>query len=93
MDFVKGLPKFEGKNVILVVVDRLTKFRHLLRLTHPFSAQEANKVFLNLIIKLLGVPKTIVSDKDRILTSSFWQELFKKLGVGLHLSTTYQSDG
>ena len=87
MDFVEGLPKSEGKDVILVVVDRLTKFGHFLSLTHPFLAQKVVGVFLDSVIKLHGVPKTIVSDRDKIFTNSFWQELFKKLGVGLHLST------
>ena len=79
MDFVERLPKSIGKDVILIVVDRLTKFRHFLSLTHPFSAQEVARVFLDSVVKLHGVLKTIVSNRDKIFTSNFWQELFKKL--------------
>jgi len=64
MDFVDGLSKSKGKDVILVVVDRLTKFGHFLNLMHPFSAQEVARVFLDSVVKLHGVPKTIVSDRD-----------------------------
>ena len=38
MDFITGLPKFEGKSVIMVVVDRLTKYAHFFALSHPFKA-------------------------------------------------------
>ena len=89
MDFVEGLPKSEGKEVILVVVDRLTKFGHFISLLHPFSTQEVARIFLDLVVKLHGVPKTIVLDWDKIFTSNFWQKLFKKLGVGLQLSIAY----
>ena len=64
MDFVDGLSKSKGKDVILVVVDRLTNFGHFLSLMHPFLAQEVARVFLDSVVKLHGVPKTIVSDRD-----------------------------
>ena len=95
MNFVEGLLKSESKDVILVIVDGLTKFGHFLNLIYPFSAQEVDRVFLDSVVKLHGVSKTIVFDRDRIFTNNFWQKLFKKLGVGLHLSTAYhpQFDG
>lgn len=40
MDFIEGLPKSKGRDAILVIVDRLTKFAHFVSLTHPFKAQE-----------------------------------------------------
>jgi len=89
MDFVEGLPRPEGKDVILVIVDRLTKFDHFISLTHPFTTLKVSRVFLDSVAKIHGVPKSIVSDRDPIFTSRFWQELFKKLGEGLHMSTAY----
>ena len=47
------------------------------------------------IVKLHGVPKTIVSDRDGRFTSRFWQQVHESLGTNLHFPTTYhpQSDG
>lgn len=72
MDFIEGLPKSGGKDVILVVVDRFTKYSHFLALSHPFSAQSVAKVFLDSIYKLHGQPISIVTDRDKVFASSFW---------------------
>ena len=95
LDFIKGLPKSEGKKVILVVVDRLSKYAHFLALSHSFSALSVAQIFVNNIYKLHGVPNSIVFDRDKIFISSFWNELFKLLGTDLRMSTAYhpQSDG
>jgi len=95
MDFIEGLPKSRGKDVILVVVDRLSKYAHFLALSHPFSAAMVAQLYFEHIFKLHGLPKTIVSDRDRIFLSKFWQELFSLLRVSLHLSSAYhpQNDG
>ena len=76
MDFVEGLPKSEGKDYILVVVDKFTKFAHFIGLSHPFSAQKVARVLLDQVINLHGVPQTIVSNKDKVFTSLLQQELF-----------------
>ncbi|KAL9422110.1 hypothetical protein AB3S75_034387 [Citrus x aurantiifolia] len=95
MDFIEGLPKSHGKKVIMVVVDRLSKYAHFLALAHPYTAKDVAQVFLDNIYKLHGLPKTIISDRDRIFTSHFWRHLFTLQGTQLLMSTSYhpQTDG
>ncbi|GJT48768.1 ty3-gypsy retrotransposon protein [Tanacetum coccineum] len=95
MDFVQGLPKSQGKTVIFVVVDRLSKYAYFMPLAHPFTATDVAQVFLDNIYKLHGLPNTIISDKGKVFLSTFWKELFKLLQVKLHMSTSYhpRTDG
>ena len=92
MDFVEGLPRLEGKNYVLVVVDRLTKYNHFLSLSHPFTTQEVARLFLDNVVKLHGVPQTIISDRDKVFTCLFWQELLKSLGSKLHMFIAYHPE-
>jgi hypothetical protein len=95
MDFIEGLPKSDGYNVILVVVDRLTKYAHFLAIKHPYTATSIAQLFLDNIVKLHGLPQSIVTDRDTIFVSQFWKTLFKLYKVNLKLSTAYhpQTDG
>jgi hypothetical protein len=89
LHFIEGLPTSGTCNVILVVVDRFTKFAHFIPLKHPFIAHQVAKVLLDFVVKLHGVPKSMVSDRDRIFMSVVWQDLFSSLGTKLLHSTTY----
>ena len=95
MDFIDGLPKSEGKEVIMVVVDRFSKYAHCMALSHPYSAPMVAKVFMENVYKLHGLPASITSDRDPVFLSRFWKELFSIQGVNLHYSTAYhpQKDG
>jgi len=81
MDFITGLPKSDGKSVIMVVVDRLTKYEHFCALSHPFKANTVSTTFMETIQKLHGNPKIIVSDRDPIFTGNLWIELFSCLST------------
>jgi len=71
MDFNESLPKSEGKEVILVVVDRFSKYAHFMALIHPYSASSVAGVFMNNVYKLHGLPPTIVSGRDPVFLVIF----------------------
>ena len=87
LDFIEGLPKSEGYSVILVVVDRFTKYAHFLPLKHPYSALLVARILFDSVIRLHGLPQTMVSDRDKVFTSIIWKELFRLMGVKMDLST------
>ncbi|MCO5609163.1 hypothetical protein L7F22_063386 [Adiantum nelumboides] len=90
MDFVTGLPKTTGNyDSIFVIVDKLTKVAHLIRVKQTATAADIAQVFLKEIVRLHGIPARIISDRDAKFTSKFWQAMFQSLGTQLNLSTAY----
>ena len=71
MEFITSLPPAHGYSVIMVVIDRLSKFAHFLPLKHDFSSKQVAEIFVQHIIKLHGFPRLIVSDRDRLFVSKF----------------------
>jgi len=89
MDFIVRLPKSCGKDTILVVVDRLSKYGHFIALKHPYSARSIAEVFVKEIVRLHGIRTSIISDRDSTFLSLFWKQLFKLQGTTLKMNTTY----
>jgi len=72
----------------MVVVDHLSKYAHFCAHQHPFTIEKMAQIFMDNILKLHGMPNSIISDRDPTFTSNFWQELFWLQGTQLHLSAT-----
>ncbi|KAH0660902.1 hypothetical protein KY289_029650 [Solanum tuberosum] len=96
MDFVVGLPRTSrGVDSIWVIVDRLTKSAHFLPVHTTFSAERLARIYIREVVRLHGVPVSIISDRGSQFTSSFWRAFQEELGTRVHLSTAFhpQTDG
>lgn len=95
IDFITGLPPSQGHTVIMVVVDRYSKGAHFGALPTHHTAHQVAVHFLNLVYKLHGFPRSLVSDRDALFLNHFWKELFRLSGTQLRMTTAYhpQFDG
>ncbi|KAA0047446.1 pol protein [Cucumis melo var. makuwa] len=96
MDFITGLPRtLRGFTVIWVVVDRLTKSAHFVPGKSTCTASKWAQLYMSEIVRLHGVPVSIVSDRDARFIFKFWKGLQTALGTRLDFSTTFhpQTDG
>ena len=96
MDFVTHLPRTSRKHdAIWVIVDRLTKSAHFLVVRMTFTLEEFCRLYIREIVRLHGVPVSIVSDRDPRFTAQFWKSFQKAMGTQLSMSTAFhpQTDG
>jgi hypothetical protein len=96
MDFITDLPcSASGNDAILVLVDKLTKYVHLVPTTKKCSSEELSRLFLTHIFQYHGMPKVLISDRDPRFVSRFWRLFCQRLGCELRFSTAYhpQTDG
>jgi len=82
-DFIEALAKSKGKEIILVVIDRLTKYAHLIDLSHPYTTLEMAQAFMENVYKLRCLPQTIIFD-SKIISSTFLDRIVSKF-VGLSI--------
>jgi transposase InsO family protein len=95
MDFVVGLPECEVFDALWVVVDRLSQMHHFIPCHTTIDAVGVAKLFLREIIRLHGLPVTIVSDGGPQFASTCWGQICSRLGIDRWLSTAIhpQTDG
>jgi transposase InsO family protein len=101
MDFVTGLPLSEDPatglhyDSILVIVDRFTKYALMIPFRRDYNATQLAHVLKDRLIRDHGIPKTIISDRDKLFTSNYWATLMAEIGIQRKLSTAYhpQTDG
>ena len=95
MDFITSLPQSRGFIVIMVVVDRLSKYAHFAPLPTSFNALRVANLFIDTVVKHHGFLKTLVSDRDSVFLNDIWEEMLRLSGTKIHFTTAYhpQSDG
>ena len=95
LDFITKLPRCQGKDTILVVIDYMSKMGHFIALKNIPSARDLARIFLDNIIKLHGLPSVIISDRGPQFVAKFWRKLCESLDIEVRLSTAYhpQTDG
>ena len=90
MDFVVGLPKIMSKyDSIWIIVDRLTKSAHFIPVKGTYNAEKLVKLYISEIVRLHGVPLSIISDRGTQFTSMFWKTLHAELGTRFDLRTAF----
>jgi hypothetical protein len=95
MDFIGPFPESKGFNYLWVIICRMMSMVHLIPVNTTTTASELSWIYLREIVRLHGLPSTIVSDRDSKFTSRWWRELHKILGTRLLMSTSFhpQTDG
>ena len=96
MDFVVGLPKkTNGYDAIWVIVDRLTKSAHFLPIKVTYSLEQLADLYVRDIVRLHGVPMSIISDQDSRFTLTFWKSVQWAMGTKIKFRTAFhpQTDG
>ena len=96
MDFIMDLPRSsEGHDAILVFVDKLTKYVHLVPTNKTCTAEEVARLFLRHVFQYHGMIKALVSDRDPRFTSQFWKSFCQRLHIQPRFSTAFhpQTDG
>jgi len=90
MDFITGLPTTrKGNDSIWVIIDRLTKSAHFIPMKNSYRPPEYADLYMAEIVKLHGIPKTIISDRGPQFTAHFSERMHKSLGTSLVRSTAY----
>ena len=94
-DFIMDLPVSNGIDSILVFIDRMSKMTHFIPCLKSTSAPDFARLFVSHIVRLHGLPDSIVSDRGSIFTSYFWSTLASILKIDPHKSTVFhpQTDG
>jgi transposase InsO family protein len=89
VDFKKCPESKNGHNMVVIFVDRLGKCPVTIPVRDTITARELVPLFLTHIVRHVGVPDTVVSDRGPQFISDFWDEFCTRIGTKLKLSTAY----
>jgi hypothetical protein len=95
LDYLTDLLESNGFNIVLIVVDHLTRMAHFLPCIETVSAEETATLFLQGVYRLHGLPRVLISDRDPKFVSGFWETLWRRLGTRLNISSCrhHKTDG
>ena len=95
MDFIGPCPESRGYNYLWVVICCLTSMVHLIPVRMMTTVSELSSIYIREIVRLHGLPSSIVSDRDLKFTSKWWKEVHRILSAKLLMSTVFhpQRDG
>ena len=96
MDFVTHFPRTPQRHdAVWVIVDQLTKSAHFLAVRMTFTLKRFCRLYIREIVRLHGVPVSIVSDRDPRFMAHFWKSFQKAMGTRLTMSIAFhpQTDG
>lgn len=95
LDFLDLPMSSRGHDAALTVVDTFSNYTHIIPTTRAATAEEAATLFVEEVVRLHGVPKALISDRDSRFTSALWQDLWRQLGTTLRMTTAHrpQADG
>lgn len=89
MDFITKLPESDECDMIMVIVDRLTKYAYMIPTTETINAERMANILLRHVFANHGAPSKITSDRDKLFTSNMWQSFADQIGIHHGLSTAY----
>ena len=90
MDFMMGLPRTHHQHdSVWVIIDRMTKSAYFLPVRTSYSAEDYAKLYIRELVRLHGVPLSIISDRGTQFTSHFWKAFQKGVGTQVYLITTF----
>ena len=97
MNFITKLSKSKNStnekayDAILVMIDRLTKYCHIVSFKETYNVEQLKYIVLNRLIRYQEISKELINDKDKLFTSNYWKTLLSMLKTKLRMSTTYHS--
>ena len=89
MDFIMNLSDSDGYDTILVIIDRRTKMSYFIPCRKDLDTQPFATLFLKEVIRLEGIPRDVITDRDTLFTLELWKHTTEKLGIQRRLSTAF----
>ena len=92
IDIITGLPEINGYNALIVCVDKFGKLCRLIPCRageNALSATEIAQLFFDNVVRLYGVPRYVLHDRDPRFTAQFWRALWKIMGCKTVFTSAY----